>query len=46
MSKIHYFRDKFSKIAKRGDSPPPVLLYLRFLETWSWVIWPNCGFSN
>jgi len=39
MPKMHYFSNKFSKIAKRWGYPTPVTLKLRFW--WSEVTW--CG---
>jgi len=38
MPKMHYFSNKFTKIAKR--------LKFSILVTWSYVICSNCGFSS
>jgi len=47
MSKMHYFSNKFSKLAKRwGFSPPAHLKHSILVVTWSSVIWPNCVFSS
>jgi len=37
MPKMHYFSNKFSKIAKRWSSPSPALLNLQFW--WPKVTW-------
>jgi len=37
MSKMNYFSNKFSKIAKRWGSPPPESSFLQFW--WSKVAW-------
>jgi len=41
MSKMHYFRDKFSKIAKRWGLSAPSAASPSLLMTWSSVIWPK-----
>jgi len=43
---MHYFSNKFSKIAKRCGSPTLVPLNPSILVTWSCVIWPNWGFPT
>jgi len=45
MPKMHYFSNKFSKIARRLGAFRPQRS-LTILVTWSSVIWPNCGFSS
>jgi len=49
MSKMHYFSNKFSKIAQALGALIPSLSsapLLSILVTWSCGIWQNCGFSN
>jgi len=46
MSKMHYFDNKFSKIAKRCGLSAFNTPYLSILVTYGCVIWPNCDFSN
>jgi len=45
ISKMHYFSNKFSKIAKRWGLSVE-LFESSIWVSWSCVIWPNCGFSN
>jgi len=45
MSKMHYFSDKFSKIAKRLGLSAPSAAYPSMLITWSSVIWPIVFFE-
>jgi len=47
MSKMHYFKNKFSKIAQRWwvlRLQRPLTFDLGDLKLR--VIWPNCGFAN
>jgi len=44
MPKMHYFSNKFSKIAKHWGLTAPGESSI--LMTWSYVIWLNCGFSR
>jgi len=46
MSKMHYFSNKFSKIAKHQGFSALSFLSSSILVTWSCMIWPNCGLSN
>jgi len=41
MSKMHYFYNKFSKIAKRWRLFAPSALFPSILVIWICVIWPN-----
>jgi len=41
---MHYFSNKFSKIAKRCGLSAPSASYVSILVTWSFVIWSNSGF--
>jgi len=46
MIKMHYFSNKFSKIAKRWRLSAPSVSSSSILVTWSYVICPNCGFPS
>jgi len=46
MSKMRYFSNNFSKIAKRCGLFASSALKLSILVTRSCAICPNCGFSN
>jgi len=46
MSKIRYFNNKFSKIAKSWGLSASSAPLTSILVTWSYGICPNCGFSN
>jgi len=46
MSKMHYFSNKFSKFAKRWELSALSAPQSSILVTWSYVIWPSCGFTN
>jgi len=48
MSTMHYFSDKFSKIAKRWGFPPPFpqRRLTSVLLTWNYVIWPSSAFGS
>jgi len=46
MSKMYYFSNKFSEIAKRGGLSASSTIKSSLLVTWSFVIWPNCVFSS
>jgi len=45
MSKMHCFSNKILEIAKRWELSAPAP-HTSILVTWSYVIWPNCGFLS
>jgi len=46
MPKMHYFNNKFSKIAKRREISASSAPNSSILVTWSYVMWPNYVFSS